>query len=853
MTTLFRCFALVTATAMALFSWNGAKAETTNYVSDLSGNDAWDGLTWETAKKSIQGAIDAASPGNTVLVTNGTYVLTSQILITNGITLRSTSGTNFTTVDGNYATGCFSISNSQSVVEGFTIMRGSNTMGGGLWMSAGTIQGCVISSNTAYQGGGVFLSYGGVVSNCTIRENLASSPDYGTGGGGIWCESGGIVRNCMIINNVADPVYNGRGGGMRFYNGGYLEGSTVMGNTGTGWGSSALRFDYGGVATNCIITHNVAIDDGGVIRFSGGGALYDCTIISNSGPARAVFFDNSGAGTAVNCRIIGNIGGDGPSGCSFMKDCTIAQNQATNGGGGGLSLDDGWLAIGCTIVSNSASDFGGGVQLENGSTLIGCTIAANTSGQGGGGVNCNGGVLSNCFIIGNNAAFMGGLNLNGGTMDFCTISGNVATNGPGGLDASGSGGIIRNCIISNNTAGGDSGFGGGLGMNSGNLLISSIVCSNTATQGGGGINCNGSAISNCIIAGNTAKSGGGVNLNGGTVDHCAISGNMATNGSGGGMFIYQVGTIQGCLLSGNTASNGHGGGVYGHQGGEIRNCLIVSNSVAANDCGGGVGFYQGGKIENCTVVRNHAGWDGGGVFLNNGGVAQNCIIRENTTDNTGRDAASYMDGWSYSYCCLYPLVSGPENYDTDPFFVNPDGGDFGLATNSPCIDTGIIETWMSSVTDLEGKPRIIHDAVDMGAFEAILPSWDTDGDTIPDLWTWEHFGHLTGLAADLSRATDSADGTGRDNLYKYAADLDPTNPLSYFQIAAISNLPPNRFVRFQSSSNRVYGLKWSTNLVSDSWMDVSDQTNVWGTGTLMSLSDTNPATLRFYKVGVKAP
>jgi hypothetical protein len=155
--------------------------------------------------------------------------------------------------------------------------------------------------------------------------------------------------------------------------------------------------------------------------------------------------------------------------------------------------------------------------------------------------------------------------------------------------------------------------------------------------------------------------------------------------------------------------------------------------------------------------------------------------------------------------------------------------------------------------DLDGKPRIIHDAVDMGAFEAILPSWDTDSDTIPDLWTWEHFGHLTGLADDLSRATDSADGTGRNNLYKYAADLDPTNPLSYFQIAAISNLPPNRFVRFQSSSNRVYGLKWSTNLVSGSWLDVADQTNVWGNGTLMSLGDTNPATLRFYKVDVKAP
>src|ERR1035437_4128236 len=50
---------------------------------------------WTTAATQIQWAVDAAVvAGDTVWVSNGVYMLTNQIVVTNAITLRSTNGPN---------------------------------------------------------------------------------------------------------------------------------------------------------------------------------------------------------------------------------------------------------------------------------------------------------------------------------------------------------------------------------------------------------------------------------------------------------------------------------------------------------------------------------------------------------------------------------------------------------------------------------------------------------------------------------------------------------------------------------------------------------------------------------------
>jgi hypothetical protein len=189
----------------------------TNYVS-LTGAHEPPFDSWEKAATNIQLAVAAGHDGDTVMVTNGTYILTSQVVITNGITVRGANGALATFVDGGFPTytqRCFNILHSNAVLEGFTIMN-ANTLG------------CVPDLRL---GAGVHMATGGVVRHCIIRDNRTSEQ-----GGGIYSEKGGIVEHCLIMNNSAVG-----GAGVVLKNGGRLCASVVTGNTseeGSGGGVS---------------------------------------------------------------------------------------------------------------------------------------------------------------------------------------------------------------------------------------------------------------------------------------------------------------------------------------------------------------------------------------------------------------------------------------------------------------------------------------------------------------------------------------------------------------------------------------------------------------------------------------
>ena len=107
--------------------------------------------TWESAATNIQAAVGAAAGGDTVLVTNGTYVLSTQISIPTGITVASVNGAAFTTVDGTGSTRCFSLRHTNAMIDGFTITGGAASRGGGVRCDrGGTVQNCIIYFNTHY-------------------------------------------------------------------------------------------------------------------------------------------------------------------------------------------------------------------------------------------------------------------------------------------------------------------------------------------------------------------------------------------------------------------------------------------------------------------------------------------------------------------------------------------------------------------------------------------------------------------------------------------------------------------------------------------------------------------------------
>jgi alpha-glucosidase (family GH31 glycosyl hydrolase) len=134
---------------------------------------------------------------------------------------------------------------------------------------------------------------------------------------------------------------------------------------------------------------------------------------------------------------------------------------------------------------------------------------------------------------------------------------------------------------------------------------------------------------------------------------------------------------------------------------------------------------------------------------------------------------------------------------------------------------------------------------------------DSDGDGIPDWWRLEYFGHVMGQTNDNSMAYQDADGTGQDNLFKYVAGLDPTNPASVFVLnIASTNQPPQTSLFFAPPAlGRIYTPQYSTDLVSGIWIPLTTYigpvTNI--SGNQVSVIDTNPVPPQeFYRIRITA-
>jgi hypothetical protein len=140
-----------------------------------------------------------------------------------------------------------------------TIIGNSATYGGGV--SGGTLNDCIIRSNTAkYYGGGTYFS---MLTNCTIANNSA-----GAEGGGIFV---GALDNCLITGNWA----RFEGGGA--YGGGYnfpLSNCKLVDNIAGEHGGGA--WDYNLI--NCTLMGNSASQGGGAYVCN----LFNCTVVSNS-------------------------------------------------------------------------------------------------------------------------------------------------------------------------------------------------------------------------------------------------------------------------------------------------------------------------------------------------------------------------------------------------------------------------------------------------------------------------------------------------------------------------------------------------------------------------------------------
>ncbi|MDD5677896.1 MAG: right-handed parallel beta-helix repeat-containing protein [Kiritimatiellae bacterium] len=492
-----------------------AKSDT--YYVATNGHDNVAGTDWTTALLTISNAVakTTLNGNDRILVSNGTYVLSTNIYITNGITLSGFNGRNVTIINANPAVSnrCVFIDHSNAIVERFTLTGGNmptNTFansgrGGGGYINNGTLRDCIVSNNIGVQGGGVFNA-NGLVTNCDIMSNMAwgvGSVDYGVAGGGLACRDGaGEVYDCRIFGNTATSTVSGygAGGGVCFYasSKNALMNCTISNNFSYSHGGGVLIQGAGSnaiVISNCIIVANASSknDGGGIYQRLFTSTITD-TIISNNASygVGGGFFSSTSTSGWYNCKIVANAGlyGGGISlsaSSLLLSNCDVNYNTTTRdsgkkGYGGGIN--SGWYAgntitaIWCRIMNNCVQAYAGG-------------------GYGAGIYAKNDCMLDHCFIQSN-------------YFQYATLA-SYSNYGAGVFIRSGGNGIIRNCLITDNVATGShatlGGFGGGIYIepNADVRVSACTVAGNYAKIRGGGVYLEGDGsdtFTNSVIASN---------------------------------------------------------------------------------------------------------------------------------------------------------------------------------------------------------------------------------------------------------------------------------------------------------------------------------------------------------------
>jgi len=363
------------------------RAQSTWYVA-TTGNNANNGTgSWAQALATISNAVVRSSASDTILVSNGTYGITADILVNKDVKILGLNrDTTIVQRSGGQTNRIFYISSAGALVANLTITGGLLTnlaSGGGIYMLNGTVSNCLIAGNaalnfrTGWGGGGVCME-NGTVQGCVIRANQATDYPATTnlsvgdcGGGGVYMRNGNL-RDSTIENNTN-----------------YINGAGGM----PGGGGIML---YNGMITNCIIQSNKNIQagtgwpGGGGIGAHNRGTIADCDILNNYTTARGggIYLQATDV-RVLRCRIIGN-------------QCVVGSNS----GGGGLAFNSGGIMENC-LVANNLGNCGIAMGYYGTSQMRNCTVVGHTYGLIESSINSTNGRVINTIIAYNTAADLG--------------------------------------------------------------------------------------------------------------------------------------------------------------------------------------------------------------------------------------------------------------------------------------------------------------------------------------------------------------------------------------------------------------------------------------------------------------
>ena len=294
---------------------------------------------------SIQGEINKAEDGDTVLVEPGTYkenldfMGKNIILASLFLTKDDTSYIESTVIDGTL---------SGSVV---TLKRGED--------STAAIIGLTITNGLGSSGGGIYCSNASPrLENLILIENSASGS-----GGGIYCYNtpSMVIKNITLIGNRART-----GGGICCVN-------------------SSLNVENVTIINNGLETGTFAITcgEGGGIYCSNSNATFkNITISENSCRTGGGVFVKSSAPTFMNVTLSGNIAFESGGGlyCSSeaeprFENIIMSNNSADGNGGGVLSAgNSNPNLVNVVVTGNTSNSTGRGAYITNSSLTLMNTI-----------------------------------------------------------------------------------------------------------------------------------------------------------------------------------------------------------------------------------------------------------------------------------------------------------------------------------------------------------------------------------------------------------------------------------------------------------------------------------------------
>ena len=617
---------------------------------------------------------------------------------------------------------------------------GCNPCGSGVWMNGGTLSNCVVAANyvkgNSKQGVGIAMK-GGTVTRCHIYGNYGGTTYVPGTGGGVFI-SAGTLQNSLIEGNKV----NNAGAGV-YQTGGTMEFCTIAGNTSTGSGGSGLYLNgskavarynviYGNGAgpstePNCNIAYtaaasfatnvvapatsgadNIADDplfteaaNGDYTLSTGSSAIDKAPVeaapaIDLAGNARPT--DGNGDGTALadlGCFEAADASA-GALRCSFSPSSVAGHDSVTatftasvSGTGSDGQLTYVWdFGEGATDITYAD---GGATATATFATYgvhpVSLTVSVGDSSASA--------EVADCVRVGSSVIHLKADNPNpvwpyntvetaatniveavssailveGARQEYIVHAGTypiteqwLIFSSPTwihGVDG------VDNCVFT--AAYGTWNQRRLLYINHQSALVEGVTLANGYWNGNsfGSSGCtriDAGAISNCVIrnciGGNTA---GQLEIRGGEVVGCVIRNGGAkadgndSKGQGGGVGIVGPGKLVSCVVTNNFAweSNSYsGGGVcMTASGAVVRDCLIAYNHAqyGLTDMrgdtrhGGGVAMTAG-LLENCVVRDNVAYGSYGGIYQM-GGTVRNCLVDgnwspKNANQGVGVTAAS---------------------------------------------------------------------------------------------------------------------------------------------------------------------------------------------------------------------